>query len=590
MSTTPLSRGELYGAGAPFFINQLGERLRRLAARSLTNNRATVTPLTQPPAWAINTTYTAGDMGSVVQAGGNMYALFSSSGGTTASSGSGPSSTDPTQPVTDNTCSWVYLGPVQPSSNAFDIPALSYYTSTPSGLSNGYVAGTNDSAFTYQSAQYWVYSSSLQGALGISSHIGSSNVGNIGTGVNGTFRKVSFMSDAPAVAISTVATPQVKIYINDVPLTTGAQKIGSGSGVGGVKLDFSSTGGARVRKYTIEFALGSKFNGVYVATGYRVWPVADSDQVRVVFLGDSYCAGGGGFPITVSRTWPQEAADRLGWSDCVTSGVGGTGLWATGPSQLNPTYGGRAAQDLFGQSVIVPSGMTTIVPYKAPDVIVVMGSVNDNGRTISNATNATPIVCTTTIAHNGADGNKVLVSSVNGNTAANGTYYMKVTGYSSTTFGLYSDAALTTPVSGNAAYTNGGKLLVYGQAGTAMKALYNAIRAVYSSVPIIVTGVFTPNILSTDLATYIAVETEEKAALPLTTDPYLFYMPISTDASGRWLSGTGNTGFGGAYTAGDGDINTRYITGDKTHPTERCMQYIADRFANWFRLNVLPKL
>jgi hypothetical protein len=75
--------------------------------------------------------------------------------------------------------------------------------------------------------------------------------------------------------------------------------------------------------------------------------------------------------------------------------------------------------------------------------------------TVTGATNATPVVVTTG-THSLADGDPVTVASVGGNTAANGDFFAKVTGYSSTTFGLYSDKALTTPVAGNSAYTSGG--------------------------------------------------------------------------------------------------------------------------------------
>lgn len=74
---------------------------------------------------------------------------------------------------------------------------------------------------------------------------------------------------------------------------------------------------------------------------------------------------------------------------------------------------------------------------------------------ISAATNATPIVVTSA-THSLADGDPITISGVVGNTAANGSYFAKVTGFSSTTFALYSDKALATPVAGNGAYTSGG--------------------------------------------------------------------------------------------------------------------------------------
>jgi hypothetical protein len=86
--------------------------------------------------------------------------------------------------------------------------------------------------------------------------------------------------------------------------------------------------------------------------------------------------------------------------------------------------------------------------YTAKDVVNV-------ALTVTGATNASPIVLTTG-THGLADGDPVTVASVGGNTNANGNFFAKVTGYSSTTFALYSDKALTTPVAGNSAYTSGG--------------------------------------------------------------------------------------------------------------------------------------
>jgi hypothetical protein len=84
------------------------------------------------------------------------------------------------------------------------------------------------------------------------------------------------------------------------------------------------------------------------------------------------------------------------------------------------------------------------------------------GGGITGATNATPIVITTSAAHGLADGMVVSIAAVGGNTNANTTCYVKVTGFSTTTFGLYTDKALTAGVAGNAAYTSGGTVNLIG--------------------------------------------------------------------------------------------------------------------------------
>lgn len=74
-------------------------------------------------------------------------------------------------------------------------------------------------------------------------------------------------------------------------------------------------------------------------------------------------------------------------------------------------------------------------------------------RTVTGATNATPIVITTSSAHALNSGDIVTISGVGGNTAANGTY--KVTVVSSTTFQL-KDQSTGADIAGNGSYTSGG--------------------------------------------------------------------------------------------------------------------------------------
>lgn len=74
--------------------------------------------------------------------------------------------------------------------------------------------------------------------------------------------------------------------------------------------------------------------------------------------------------------------------------------------------------------------------------------------TVTNATNATPVVITSSAAHGLADGDRADIVLVGGNTAANGPWYAKETGYTTNTFALYQDSALTIPVVGNGSYTS----------------------------------------------------------------------------------------------------------------------------------------
>ena len=99
-----------------------------------------------------------------------------------------------------------------------------------------------------------------------------------------------------------------------------------------------------------------------------------------------------------------------------------------------------------------------------------------NYRTVSGATNATPIVITTGNDHLLHTGQEVIIVGVGGNTAANGTWFIKK--QTATTFALYSDATLATAVAGNGAYTAGGTIT--GPTSTARAGGYN-IRIVNKS-------------------------------------------------------------------------------------------------------------
>jgi len=68
---------------------------------------------------------------------------------------------------------------------------------------------------------------------------------------------------------------------------------------------------------------------------------------------------------------------------------------------------------------------------------------------ISSSTNASPIAITTSVNHQMADGQPVLIWGHTTNTAANGTYYAKATGNAANVVTLYQDELLTVPVPGN---------------------------------------------------------------------------------------------------------------------------------------------
>ncbi len=74
---------------------------------------------------------------------------------------------------------------------------------------------------------------------------------------------------------------------------------------------------------------------------------------------------------------------------------------------------------------------------------------------ISSASGSGPMTVTTSTVHGLYDGNPITISSITGTIPANGYYFAKVTGFSTTTFGVYTDAALTTALSGTGNITGG---------------------------------------------------------------------------------------------------------------------------------------
>lgn len=103
-------------------------------------------------------------------------------------------------------------------------------------------------------------------------------------------------------------------------------------------------------------------------------------------------------------------------------------------------------------------------------------SMRDNAAiiTITNATNAAPIAITTSAAHGLSTGNFVTQQNVGGNTAANGTFRITVTGATSYTL----DGS-----SGNAAYTSGGianQILGTPYMPNAVQSAFNAAKDYFS--------------------------------------------------------------------------------------------------------------
>lgn len=145
--------------------------------------------------------------------------------------------------------------------------------------------------------------------------------------------------------------------------------------------------------------------------------------------------------------YPTNITDATNATPIVVTTAGEHGF-TTGDKVLVSSVGGNTVAN--GIWTITVTGVTTfslddsvgVAAYTSGGLVVRNSSV-----VISDATNASPIVITTSAPHNLTTGDNVLIASVGGNTDANG--YWSVTVLTATTFSL--DYSV-----GNAAYTSGG--------------------------------------------------------------------------------------------------------------------------------------
>lgn len=136
---------------------------------------------------------------------------------------------------------------------------------------------------------------------------------------------------------------------------------------------------------------------------------------------------------------------------------------------------GQIVRVFCAEGVGVYAGFIVKGPYLGarPDQVTFYGSTD---RTITNATNATPVVITTSANHGFVNNQHVVIGGVVGNTVANGAY--KITVLSGTTFSLQRifDSG---NVVGNGAYVSGG--ICASPENCPILGVTNAVRADYGA-------------------------------------------------------------------------------------------------------------
>jgi hypothetical protein len=113
-------------------------------------------------------------------------------------------------------------------------------------------------------------------------------------------------------------------------------------------------------------------------------------------------------------------------------------------------------------------------------------------------------------------------------------------------------------------------------------AAFQAYRTALPAVPIVVTGVVAGS--SGPSATRLSNEAAVKSAFDTWADSRSIWIPMCSDTTGSWETGTGTTG------APTGTGNRDRYGFDTAHPNQLGHVYLAQRAANAFRQRVLPAL
>lgn len=347
-------------SNSSFGSETLGQKLRRLETAARNNNLLINPPLIAPAVWQANTDYSAG---TVVSNGGNLY--ISSVAGTSAGNG-GPSGTGDAI-ITDNTVSWYFYGLLGSSDSDSTAPSITVanINTVPSPYTHIYTVANKSSFFfgggtpVLNANGYQLGWQNIQTVL--NQPIPTSSAGSGGA-------ILEFMTDAPVMYIANTGNGQsIVVYVDGTIVSlvayVTAYPISSNRYL---LIDFSGSGGRKPRRIRLEMIGSATFGsggfgttgiGVAVSPKDSIWPPDTSDNIRAVFVGDSY---GGVYDFFPGRTFAGQVSKLLGWNDCWSDYYGGSGYQSNLGGGLN-----------FLNRI---SGVTN----NNPDVVVYVGGLNDS--------------------------------------------------------------------------------------------------------------------------------------------------------------------------------------------------------------------
>lgn len=116
------------------------------------------------------------------------------------------------------------------------------------------------------------------------------------------------------------------------------------------------------RIITVNFG-GRPFFGLNLTSASDIAEPVANEPLSVVFIGDSITAGSGS--TMPDKSWPMQAAYRLGIGYPIVSGAGGSGYVARFPSDIGNTF-----EDRIDDVRLAVNGA-------APDAVIVAGGIND---------------------------------------------------------------------------------------------------------------------------------------------------------------------------------------------------------------------
>jgi len=151
------------------------------------------------------------------------------------------------------------------------------------------------------------------------------------------------------------------VYVDGEAVAASLVTTGGNTNYAAWKYTLAATGRKRI---TIFVAEKTWFGGMFVGPTDSVRRSSYPIGPRVIWLGDSYVGGGGITNTNAHHQLTYEVGRILGWMDVWASGLGGTGFRNPNLTDGRVIYGDRVAAD--------------VIAY-APDIVIVSGSLNDDG-------------------------------------------------------------------------------------------------------------------------------------------------------------------------------------------------------------------